>query len=73
MALRRGYVYNSEESAQNAVNLVNEHYKDELDGIKSKNWVIYFPFGDKWFINYHDSLEVILGEPVEVEIEEDSF
>jgi len=67
-----GYKYNTEQEAINAQKNCNAFYgipKREND--ITQNWCSYEFSENFWYIVYDESLEPILGEPIEFQITQD--
>ena len=69
----KGYKFNTEQEAINAQKSCNAYYgipKSETD--VTQNWCSYeySQLDAFWYIVYHESLQPILGEPIEFEITE---
>jgi hypothetical protein len=65
----KGWKFETEESANDAVQLCNTYY-----GIPTPlnpqlvAWCAYNYDGTIWYISYDETIEVVLGEPIEFEI-----
>jgi hypothetical protein len=69
MASTKGYKYNTEEEAITAQKICNAFYgipKSETD--VTQNWCSYEFSENFLYIVYHESLEPILGEPIEFQL-----
>ena len=67
-----GYKYNTEIEAINAQKKCNAFYnipKNKTD--ITQNWCSYEFSENFWYIVYDESLEAILGEPIEFQITQD--
>ena len=70
----KGYKYITEESANVAVQLCNQYY-----GIPTPlnpdltAWCEWVQIEDFYFISWDESIEVVLGEPIEIMIEQNQF
>lgn len=70
MAYIKGYKFSTEDEAKNAVKACNDYYgypKTNTDDITIQ-WCEYYQEQDFYVINYNDTLNAILGNPVDVEI-----
>lgn len=73
MALLKGYKYTTENEAKAAQKSCNDYYgipKNETD--ITKNWVNY-EFAELnspqfWYIVYDESIEIVLGQPINFEV-----
>lgn len=67
-----GYKYNTESEAITAQKSCNAYYgipKSEKD--VTQNWCSYEFSETFWYIAYHESLQPILGNPIEFKITQD--
>ena len=73
MASINGYKFTTEQAAINARESVDTYYGIPVspDDV-TQNWVNYklaeLNTPQFWYINFNDSLEVVLGEPTEFEV-----
>jgi hypothetical protein len=73
MASINGYKYTTEQDAKNSVALCNQYYgiPEQIDDI-TQSWCMYqvaeLNTPIFWYIVYDESLLVILGEPIEFEV-----
>ncbi len=73
MALIKGYKYTTKAEAKAAVKACNDYY---LPNVKdtTKNWAMYKTKINGvtfFYIEYHPSLNEVLGEPTEIEINQE--
>jgi hypothetical protein len=73
MAIISGYIYTTESEAKAAQKLCNDYYGIPVSPEDvTQNWVDYqyakLNTPKFWYIIYDVSLEVILGDPIELEI-----
>lgn len=63
-----GYKYTTEHQAINAVTLCDNHYNYPKQGCITSHWCNYnFSNLDNfYYILYDESLEVVLGQPIEI-------
>ena len=69
MAFIKGYKYLIEQDAIDAVVLCNNYYGVPNNGI-TQEWCNYELYTDYWIIRHYESLSIVLGEPVILEIVE---
>lgn len=65
----KGWKFLKEDAANEAVQLCNTYYVIPTPlnpGLIS--WCSTFQIEDFWFISWDESIEVVLGEPIEIEI-----
>ena len=70
MTYIKGYKYTTEVEAKAAVKACNEHYLPKLKD-STLNWVGYQKELNEpafFYILHHESLNKVLGEPIEIEI-----
>ncbi len=67
-----GYTYTTEIQAENAVNQCNIYYGYPKENCVTSNWCNYqFSNLDNfYYILYDQSIEVILGQPIEISLTE---
>jgi hypothetical protein len=73
MSFINGYKYNTEEEAINAQNAVDSYYGIPVDPTDTTtHWTDYYTADLNtpvfWYIYYHESLLVVLGQPSEFEV-----
>jgi len=73
MALCSGYKYDTEQEAINAINSVDAYYGIPVNpNDTTTHWTIYYTADLNipifWYIWYHESLPVVLGQPSEFEV-----
>lgn len=73
MASIKGYKYNTEQLAQEAVNLCNTYYQiPQSPNDITQNWCDYkyakLNNPTFWYIIYDESLVIVLGEPITFEV-----
>jgi hypothetical protein len=69
-----GYTYPTEQEAINAVSLCDTYYGIPVPGGETLHWCFYDVaiYDDPifWYIEYDESLRVVLGEPIEFQVTE---
>ena len=73
MEYTNGYKFTTEQDAINARESVDTYYGIPVSPADvTQNWVNYQVAGlntpQFWYITFNDSLEVVLGEPIEFEV-----
>lgn len=65
-----GYKYNTEQEAQNAVLLCDNHYGYPKQDCITQQWCEYnfSELDNFYYIIYNETIEIILGTPVEFEV-----
>jgi len=68
-----GYKFNTEEEAKEAVKLCDQHYGYPKENCLSTHWCDYEYYNkdDFYYIQYGETLNVVLGEPIELDIDFD--
>ena len=68
--IQLGYRFDTEQEAQDAIHALNVYYGIPVtpDAI-TQRWCDYFFNGEYWYIIWDDTMNVVLGEPIEVTIE----
>lgn len=65
----KAYKYTSEQDAIDAVELCDKHYKiPSSEDSTTIHWTNYYSHEDFWYIVYDESLNIVLGNPQEIEI-----
>ena len=62
----KGYTYTTEQEAIDARDLVDTYYGYPKDGCITQNWCEYKQSNNFFYIPYDESLEVVLGTPIEI-------
>jgi hypothetical protein len=64
-----GYQFNTEQEAKDAVNALNVYYGIPVtpDAV-TQTWCNYGYNGVYWYIVWDDSMNIVLGEPTEINI-----
>jgi hypothetical protein len=78
MAFIKGYKFTTESKAQKAQKACNDYYGIPKEGDDTTlNWVMYSKAELNkpifWYIDYDESLQVVLGEPTEFEVKTPPF
>lgn len=67
-----GYTYTTEELAILDRKLCNDYYGYPKEGCETLNWINYYyaELDGFYYIRHHETLNVVLGEPIEFTITE---
>lgn len=62
----KGYIFDNEKQAQQAINTINSSKLAQIKGF-TKKWCDYFKAEEKFYLRWHPSIEIVLGQPVIIE------